>query len=339
MYSTRREFIENSIKSSIGLSLAATLPSSLFLYSCKPEKKEFNLKISLQVYSFAPLMMAGKFDLKDFPEMVRNTYQLDGAEYWSIAFTGRENNEAFLKELKQKSDDNGVNNTIILVDDINILTMESGPSLASLSSEERSRAIDFHKIWVDTAAKIDCHSIRINLKSNDGTAEEVQEVCSESISKLIEYSSQSNISVVLENHGGLTGNGKWLSGLIKNINNEFVGSLPDFGDFNFCQTRGDLNFANVDRECEMKYDKYLGVEELIPYAKGISAKSHDFDKNGSETKTDYKRMMEIIKNSDFSGYISIEYEGAMLSMLLNRDSYLSSHDGILATKSLLEKLI
>ena len=209
---------------------------------------------------------------------------------------------------------------------------------ASLSSEERSRAIDFHKVWVDTASKIGCHSIRINLNSNDGTAEEVQEVCSESISKLIEYSSQSNISVVIENHGGLTGNGKWLSGLIKNINNEFVGSLPDFGDFNFCQTRGDLNF-DVDRECEMKYDKYLGVEELIPYAKGISAKSHDFDKNGNETKTDYKRMMKIIKNSDFEGYMAIEYEGAMLSLFGDKGNYLSPHEGVLASKALLEKLI
>jgi len=338
MDSQRREFIKSSLKSGIGFSLASTFSSSIALSSCSSEKEESKLKISLQAFSFASLMMAGKFDLKDFPEMVRNTYQLDGAEYWSIAFTGRENNEAFLKELKQKSDDNGVNNTIILVDDLNFLTMEWGPSLASLSSEERSRAIDFHKVWVDTASKIGCHSIRINLNSNDGTAEEVQEVCSESISKLIEYSSQSNISVVIENHGGLTGNGKWLSGLIKNINNEFVGSLPDFGDFNFCQTRGDLNF-DVDRECEMKYDKYLGVEELIPYAKGISAKSHDFDKNGNETKTDYKRMMKIIKNSDFEGYIAIEYEGAMLSLFGDKGNYLSPHEGVLASKALLEKLI
>ncbi len=341
MILNRRKFIEQIGKAGGTISISSLISSSAFISACEATKEssDSKLKISLQAFSFAPLLMAGKFNLKDFPEMVRNTYQLDGAEYWSIAFTGRENNEAFLKELKQKSDDNGVNNTIILVDDLNFLTMEWGPSLASLSSEERSRAIDFHKVWVDTASKIGCHSIRINLKSNDGTAEEVQEVCSESISKLIEYSSQSNISIVIENHGGLTADAKWVTGLIKNIDSEFIGSLPDFGDHNFCLNREKLDLGNLAKPCEMQYDKYLGVKELLPYAKGISAKSQHFDESGRETQTDYNKMVELIKNSNYSGYIGIEYEGAMLAQFIKESDYLSPHEGVLATKALLEKLI
>ena len=141
MINQRREFIKKSIKSGIAFSLASTLPSSFILNSCKSEKKDSNLKISLQAYSFAPLLMSGEFNITDFPDMVRNTYGLDGAEYWSIAFMKQENNNNFLNDLKQKSEDYGISNTILLVDDINLQTMEQGPSLASLNIKERDEAI------------------------------------------------------------------------------------------------------------------------------------------------------------------------------------------------------
>ena len=341
MILNRRKFIEQIGKAGGTISISSLISSSAFISACETTKEnaDSKLKISLQAYSFAPLLMAGKFNLKDFPEMVRNTYGLDGAEYWSIAFAGRENDKNFLKELKQKTNDNEITNTIILVDDINIQTFEGGPSLASLSETERDMAIEFHKKWVDIAAEITCHSIRVNLRSEDGTPEEVYKVSIESLSKLIEYSSKSNISIVIENHGGLTADAKWVTGLIKNIDSEFIGSLPDFGDHNFCLNREKLDLGNLPKPCEMQYDKYLGVKELLPYAKGISAKSHHFDESGRETQTDYNKMMRLIKNSNYSGYIGIEYEGAMLAQFIEESDYLSPHEGVLATKALLEKLI
>jgi hypothetical protein len=130
-----------------------------------------------------------------------------------------------------------------------------------------------------------------------------------------------------------------VTGLIKNIDSEFIGSLPDFGDHNFCLNREKLDLGNLAKPCEMQYDKYLGVKELLPYAKGISAKSQHFDESGRETQTDYNKMMRLIKNSNYSGYIGIEYEGAMLAQFIEESDYLSPHEGVLATKALLEKLI
>ena len=339
MENHRRKFIKNSLKYSFGLSLASTIPSPFIFSSCIEKIKSSNLKISLQAYSFAPLLMAGKFNIIDFPEIVKNTYRLNGAEYWSIAFMNQEKNKNFLDDLNQKSKDLGVSNTIILVDDINIQTMEQGPSLASLKKEERNEAIEYHKHWIEVASKINCHSIRVNLKSDVGSEEEILKTSAESISKLAEFGSKYGVSTIVENHGGLTGNAKWLVKLIKEINSDFVGTLPDFGNNGFCMKRERLDLSNLTKPCDQQYDKYEVVEELLPFAKGISAKSHEFDEKGNDINTDFEKMITIVKQSSYEGYIAIEYEGAMLNLFGGKGNYLNPHEGVIATKALLEKLI
>jgi hydroxypyruvate isomerase len=98
------------------------------------------------------------------------------------------------------------------------------------------------------------------------------------------------------------------------------GTLPDFG--NFCIQR-------EGEKCMLEYDRYKGVAEMIGHAKAVSAKSYDFDAEGNETTIDYRRMMEIIRGSEYSGYIGIEYEGSRLSEM----------EGIAATQKLLSGLI
>ena len=292
------------------------------------------------MYSFAPLIMQGKFDLLGFPDLVKNTYGINGAEYWSIPFMGRENDRDFLNDIKRRSDDNGVDNLIILVDDIDIKTMQSGPSLASSNKNDRDTAIDYHKKWVDVAKNIGCHSIRINLRSEEENNQKILENSSESISRLIEFSKQDNISIVIENHGGITADADWLISLIKNVDNKYVGTLPDFGDYNFCINKGALDFEDIGKMCENQYDKYMGVEKLMPYAKGVSAKSHYFDEKGEETSTDFSRMLKIILNSNYKRYLTIEYEGAMAGMFgSEKKNFLSPNDGVKATQNLLNKYI
>ena len=122
-----------------------------------------------------------------------------------------------------------------------------------------------------------------------------------------------------------TGYGQWLSGVMKEINMPNCGTLPDFG--NFCIRRRDGD--QWESPCVLDYDRYKGVTEMMPYAKAVSAKSYDFDAMGNETTIDYARMMDIVKQSSYSGYIGIEYEGTRLS----------EDEGILATKKLLERVI
>ena len=331
MINSRRKFLKNTF------SVFSTTFLAPNLLAKNVDKS--NLDIGLQMYSFAPLIMQGKFDLLGFPDLVKNTYGINGAEYWSIPFMGRENDRDFLNDLKRRSDDIGVDNLIILVDDIDIKTMQSGPSLASSNKNDRDTAIDYHKKWVDVAKNIGCHSIRINLRSEEENDQKILENSSESISKLIEFSKQDNISIVIENHGGITGDADWLVSLMKNLDSKHLGTLPDFGTYNFCIKRGNLNFQSLSENCEDQYDKYLGVKKLMPYAKGVSAKSHEFDKDGEELSTNYSRMIKIISESNYKGYITIEYEGAMKGMFGGEGTYLSPHEGILATKKLINKYL
>tara|TARA_B100001778_G_scaffold168972_1_gene138888 strand:+ start:1231 stop:2229 length:999 start_codon:yes stop_codon:yes gene_type:complete len=328
---SRRKFLFSSLAISSLPTFQSEILASIF--------KKNKIDLALQIYSFAPLLFQNKLDILKFPEMIREKYKINGAEYWSIAFMGKENDTNFIKDLKKRSLDQNVENLIILVDNIDINTMENGPSLASSKKNEREKSIDFHKKWIDVASEIGCHSIRVNLRSDESNSDKILDNSSESISKLINHSSSQGVSIVVENHGGITGDADWLVSLMTKINNNYVGTLPDFGSYNFCVKRGELNFEGLTGECENQYDKYKGVKKLLPFAKGISAKSHEFNSMGEETSTDFSRMMDIISSSTYEGYITIEYEGAMMKMFGGKGDYLDPHDGVQATKSLIKKYI
>ena len=139
-------------------------------------------------------------------------------------------------------------------------------------------------------------------------------MAAEGLRKLTEYGDSIGINTIVENHGGLSSNGKWLASVIEKVDHPRCGTLPDFGNFKL--------------EGDNWYDRYLGVKELMPYAKAVSAKSNDFNSDGEETNTDYYKMMNIVLSEGYSGYVGIEYEGRSLDEM----------SGIRATKKLLEKV-
>ena len=214
------------------------------------------------------------------------------------------------KELIKRSDDYGIDNVLIMID--------SQGHLATSNKSKMSEAINNHKRWIDFAARIGCKTMRVNLNGEDDL-EKWAENSVKSLTVLNEHNK--DINVVVENHGGFSSNGKYLSKVMSMVKLKNCGTLPDFG--NFCMS------GSPRGNCAKWYDKYLGVEELMPYAHAVSAKSYDFDSSGNETTIDYKRMMDIVKKAGYEGYIGIEYEG-------NR---MSEDEGIIATKKLLEKLI
>ena len=222
--------------------------------------------------------------------------------------------EKLLVALKEKSEKYKVTNVLIMVD-------REG-HLATLDDKERAQTIENHKKWVDAAQFLGCHSIRVNAHGV-GTYEEVAEAAVKGLTELSTYAATKGINVIVENHGGYTSNGQWLSEVMAKVNMENCGTLPDFG--NFCMTEG---YGSIDsKECEDQYDIYKGVTELMPYAKAVSAKSYDFDENGGQPKIDFAKMLQIVKDAGYTGFIGVEYEGSNLSEV----------DGINATKELLLK--
>lgn len=266
-------------------------------------------KISLAQWSLHRTLQSGKLDHLDFARKAA-AMGIYAIEYVNQFFKDKAQDNAYLSEMNLRCKDFGVRQLLIMIDG------EGG--LAEINDEKRNAAVDHHFKWVDAAHKLGCHSIRVNAYGSEGDRQSMHLAAVDGLSRLASHAATADINVIVENHGGLSSDGKWLAGVMREINMSNCGTLPDFG--NFCISKND------EGECIDAYDRYLGVEELLPFAKAVSAKSYDFDEQGRETTIDYGKMMDIIRQSGYEGYIGIEYEGSVLG----------EDQGILATKQLLE---
>jgi sugar phosphate isomerase/epimerase len=261
-------------------------------------------------------VLAGDLDPLDFAKTARQEYDIAAVEYVNTCFYDKAEDSDYLRELKTRADGEGVRSLLIMCD------FEG--ALGDPDEQARIRAVENHHKWVEAAAYLGCHSIRVNALSS-GSFEEQQELAADGLRRLAEFGDEHGINVLVENHGGYSSHGKWLAGVMKMADHPRVGTLPDFGNF---RVKPEIFTESTQDEPEEWYDRYLGVEELMPYAKAVSAKSHAFDAERNEVNTDYLRMMKIVLDAGYRGYVGIEYEGTGLS----------EADGIRATKALLERV-
>ena len=260
-------------------------------------------KISLAQWSLHKAFFSKTIDNLDFAKIAKEEFGIEAVEYVNQFFKDKAKDKAYLGDMKKRAADLGVKSVLIMVD--------GEGNLGDADEAKRKQAVDNHKQWVDAAAFLGCHAVRVNAASG-GTYDEQIERAADGLGRLTEYAEKQQLSVIVENHGGLSSNGQWLSSVMKTVNHPHCGTLPDFG-----------NFRVSDQEM---YDRYKGVEELMPFAHAVSAKSHDFDEMGNETHTDYRKMMKIVLDAGYRGYVGVEYEG----------SQIDEYAGIRATKKLLE---
>ena len=266
-------------------------------------------RISLAQWSLHKTLFDGKLDNLDFAAKAKNDFGIEGVEYVNQFFKDKAEDLDYLQQMKQRAEDNGVTSLLIMID--------GEGNLGDTDAATRQQAVQNHFKWVDAAKFLGCHSIRVNAAGR-GTAEEVGAAATEGLRNLSEYAAQAGINVLVENHGGYSSNGEWLATVIANTKMDNCGTLPDFG--NFCIERSLSG-------CAKSYDRYQGVRELMPYAKAVSAKANNFTAEGMEAEMDYPKLLGIVKNAGYNGWIGIEYEG----------SDLSEDEGIRLTKELLLK--
>lgn len=302
-YSTRRSFL----KAAGSLSAMAFLPNWTEA-AAAPQKTFFD--ISLAEWSLHKALFAKKITNLDFPGIARKEFGIGIVEYVNQFMKDKATDTAYLNELLMRCKDNGIKNNLIMID--------GEGALAELDATKRNQAVENHKKWVDCAKYLGCKTIRVNAQGS-GEPAEVAKAAVEGLSKLGEIGKAAGINIIVENHGGLSSNGAWLSGVMKSVGMKNVGTLPDFG--NFCLKRGKDG-------CEESYDRYLGTQQLMAFAKGASAKTYDFDAQGNCVETDYARIMQILKDAKFKGIVGIEYEG----------NKVDEYEGIRKTKALLERL-
>jgi sugar phosphate isomerase/epimerase len=257
-------------------------------------------RISLAQWSLHRTLKKGELDHLDFARVAKEKFGVEGIEYVNQFFRDKATDAAYLAEMNTRAKDAGVHQHLIMVD--------GEGQLGNPDAAKRKAAVENHYKWVEAAKVLGCAMIRVNAASA-GERDEQQKLAADGLRQLTDFADTHAISVVVENHGGLSSDGQWLSGVMKLVNHPRCGTLPDFGNF-------------------YEYDRYQGVADLMPDAKAVSAKSYDFDAKGNETKIDYRRMMKIVLDAKYRGWVGIEYEG----------NTLSEPDGILATKRLLEKV-
>ena len=297
--SSRRKFLQNTAATAGGITLASTLPSVL-----KAQEQPL-FDISLAEWSLNRRIFGGEMDNLDFPVFTRSEFDIGAVEYVNQFFMDKAEDSAYLAQLKQRCDDSGVQSLLIMCDNEGVL---GDPDNAA-----RTQAIENHYKWVTAAASLGCHSVRVNAQSSGSYGTQL-DLAVDGLSRLSEFAAGHGLNVIVENHGGLSSNGKWLAAVMEQVGLDNCGTLPDFG--NFFITR------------EERYDMYQGVEELMPYAKGVSAKSYDFDQYGNSIQVDFDRMLKIVVDAGYHGHVGVEWEG--------RDP--GEIEGIKLTKALLERV-
>ncbi len=310
----RKTFLKNAALAAAAASLAPQwLACSASKKSSMNQEKPLFFKISLAEWSLNKAIFGGKMTNLDFPAKAKKDFGIDAVEYVNQFFKDKAKDKKYLAELAMRCNDNGVKSVLIMCD--------GEGWLGDADPKKRMEAVENHYKWVEAAQYLGCFCIRVNA-GGEGTAEEVGKHAVEGLRKLTEFAKPQGIQVIVENHGSYSSNGKWLSDVIKRVGMPECGILPDFG--NFCTKWKGTDYG----ECAEMYDRYLGVQEFMPYAKDVSAKSNDFDAAGNCVETDYRKMLKIVKDAGYRGYIGIEYEG----------SKISEDEGIRKTLALLKKV-
>jgi sugar phosphate isomerase/epimerase len=295
----RREFMQTTLAAGVaigGLPLAS---------SCAAQERLFS--ISLAQWSLNRRLFSGDLAALDFPQFAKSTFGIEAVEYVNQFFMDKANDRAWLGDLKSRCEGEGVRSLLIMCD-------REG-NLGDPDTAARTTAVENHYKWVEAAQFLGCHSVRVNAGSA-GTYEEQRALATDGLRRLSEFAADFDLNVIVENHGGLSSNGQWLASVISGVGLDNCGTLPDFGNF------------FITRQPPEEYDRYRGVEELMPFAKGVSAKSYGFDADGNETTIDYRRMLRIVLDAGYRGHIGIEWEGTTPGDV----------EGIRLTQRLLERL-
>ncbi|MDA8775380.1 sugar phosphate isomerase/epimerase [Opitutales bacterium] len=271
---TRRLFLQSIALGSMAVSVGVDL-------SAKNKSNPNRFQIGIQEYTFNRLLRSGKLKHLNYPSMVKKELGIEHVEYWSRPFEGKHTDKKFVAELLRRTKGEGISNVLILVDEKHELDHEK--------KSERDLSVDLHKGWIDCAAQLGCDAIRVNCRMGGDPKDNLKRAV-DGVGRLCEYAKGTPVKVVIEPHGRNSQNPDWLLAVMKELDHSHAGILPDFNNFG-------------------SYDRYSAVEKTLPYAPAVCAKALKFDDEGNEIHTDYFKMLKIVHDSEFSGVISIEFEG------------------------------
>lgn len=272
--SSRRHFIQGLGTGALAMAMNSSLTG-------KEKKTVERFQIGIQEYTFNRWLKSGKLNHLDYPALVKKELGISHVEYWNRPFDGKHTDKKYVGELATRTRNDGIQNVLILVDEKH--------ELDHADKAERDKSIDLHKSWIDCAEQLGCLAIRVNCRMGGDPKDNLNRAV-DGVGRLCEYAKDTSVKVVIEPHGRNSQDPDWLVSVMKALNHSHAGILPDFNNFG-------------------KYDRYDAVKKTLPFAPAVCAKALKFDKEGNESNTDFERMLKIVHDSEYSGVISIEFEG------------------------------
>jgi sugar phosphate isomerase/epimerase len=275
---SRRGFLWRGVQVAGGLLAGPNLLAQTTTSASAPGRK---FEISLAAWSVHRLIFSGQLKQMDLPELCRREFDIGGLELVNTFFPSPQ--YTYCRELRRRADDQGVKILLIMCD--------GEGDMCHRDPTERRQAVRNHRKWLDVASVLGCHSIRCNAGDAQPGDQEAIRRCAESFAELLDYARPEGLHVLIENHGGLSSDPDSLLAVLRRVDDPLLGTLPDFGNF------------------PPTVDRYEAVRRMMPYARAVSAKCYRFDADGNEVTIDYARMMRVVLDSGYRGYIGIEYEG------------------------------
>jgi sugar phosphate isomerase/epimerase len=280
---SRRDFLRQGLQAAGGLVLTPTLlaQTTTSQPATTPASSTKKFEISLAAWSVHRMFFADKIKQIDLPELCRKEFDIGGLELVNSFFPSPQ--YVYCKDLRKRADDHGVKILLIMCD--------GEGDMCHADPAERRQAVRNHRKWLDAAHLLGCHSIRCNASGAEPGDPDAVKRCAESFAALVDLARPDKLNVIIENHWGFSSDPDALLAVLKEVNDPLLGTLPDLGNF------------------PPEADRYEAVRKMMPYAKGVSAKCYAFDLEGNETTIDYARMMRIVLDAGYRGFLGIEYEG------------------------------
>lgn len=222
---------------------------------------------------------AGKWKLLDMPGILKDRLGIPGIEYVNQFFENPTLN--YLQKLRQVCSRNGVQSLLLMVD--------NEGATAALDRAERKQAEIAHRKWIDVAHFLGCRFVRINMyggQENWKQDADLVKRAAETIHGLLDYSKDSGVEILVENHGRASSDPDILVSLVKTVNHPRFGLLVDVGNWNPGE------------------DRYAAVTKTIPYGRALSVKGT----YGSQVDPamDMERLLRTALAGGYKGWWAIE---------------------------------
>jgi L-ribulose-5-phosphate 3-epimerase len=269
---SRRSFVERSlIVGAAGIAAPSLIKNEIMEQTPRMTRDD----ISLAQWALVSEVQSGKWKTLDFPKIARNDFGLNGIEFVNTLFEVP--TEGYLQKLKKNAADSGVTMVLIMVDD-------EGDGCTATKEERRQFEIN-HRKWIDAAAFLGCHAIRTNCRGPQNVnKDEALKYATETYQMMMEYAVPAKISVLIENHGGVSNDANWMVSLMKAVDNLYFGSYPDW------------------RAPSDNFDNIAYLQKMLPYAGGMSYRNQP-------TEEGTAKIIRMVKDGGYRGWYGIESSG------------------------------